>query len=90
MYRWRSKAKNGQQILGTGKTKVGQDRPGIVRAKGRPLNSIDKSVQPRSVRIPKYKEKADMIKAVILNFAENRKVTLTFEKNEFSQSLTLV
>ena len=47
-----------------------------MRGKGRPMNSFDKKTEKRSVTVRQYKEKADKIKAVILNFAENRIVIL--------------
>ena len=72
VYRWRANSKNGKNIRGKGKTKIGNDRPGVIRGRGRQVNAFDKATEPRSERIPKYKEKADMIRRVILDFAENR------------------
>ena len=72
VYRWRASSKNGKNIRGKGKTKISNDRPGVVRGRGRQVNGFDKATEPRSVRIPKYKEKADSIRRVILDFAENR------------------
>ena len=65
--------------MGKGKSKLSNDRPGVMRGKGRPMNSFDKKTEKRSVTVRQYKEKADKIKAVILNFAENRIVILFYD-----------
>ena len=76
--------------MGTGTTQVGMDRPGVVRGKGRPLNSIDKAHEPRSETVPQYREKADKIRAVIENFAVTNNV-IQSKKNyrpQYDSSLT--
>ena len=61
-------------MRGIGRTKKSADKPGNLRARGRPVNSTDKSAQKRSETVPKYKEKADKLRAVIEHFAETRHV----------------
>lgn len=70
-------------MKGIGTIKEGADKPGCLRAKGRPLNSIDKSNQKRSETVPRFKEKADKIKAVIEDLAENRHVMHTWSMEFF-------
>ena len=72
LYKWRHLSTTGKQILGLGTTKLSNDRPGTMRGRGRPLNSKDKKEEKRSVTVPKYKEKNDKLKAVILDFAANK------------------
>ena len=57
---------------------MSDDRPGVSRGRGRPMNGIDKKSEKRSETVVKYKEKRDKIRAVILDFAANRNVTLKF------------
>ena len=81
MSRWRKSARSDDPVLGrsrSGTSLVSSDRPGVVRGKGRPLTSIDKAAEKRSIRIPEYKEKIDKLRAVILNFAETKNVIISF------------
>ena len=55
---------------------MSDDRPGVSRGRGRPMNAIDKKSEKRSETVAKFKEKHDKIRAVILDFAANRNVTL--------------
>ena len=74
LWKWRSNGKNGEHVRGLGPTEIGKDRPGTVRGPGRPINSKDKSTEKRSERVLEFKEKADMLKSVIEEFAVTRNV----------------